>query len=613
MGEGLQHQDGHSLVMASTVPFCEAYDPAFSYEVAAIIKHGLRRMYGPAPGGRLLLPDDLQRELRDAGDAGSPGHRGGDRPRPLLVGAGRREGEEGDRAVLRFGLRRPRSRRPPISPSTTTSASNCGRRPRTRSCARRRSRSSGGTACTPASRPAPRSSSTLLHEAPGPIVAVTRLHADRARADRPLPAGPQLHRARHRRHGPQRHPRGAASPLRGRRRPRRGRRALGARRRGRGRSPRWSPTRSPATASTPMPPAPSTPDLPSPAITALRDGGDVRRRRRRLSLAVLAARPADAVVRQRRLQRARTSGSRSMSGRAGRVPLWNDPIFGGVSHLGNTQTGALYPARFLVARPQRRPGIDLLVAAAPRAADGRRCDGSCSAWGCWRLRDSSPPSVSAPAGRSLVKTIQFEQFLVLAWAPLLLITAHAVVTSSRPWRAAAAFGATADGGRSPVTRRSRTCSAVCSRPGRSDGWRRPEAWRRLIPLAAAGAPVGRLTVRAAALRHRCTPRAVSAIGRYRRLSDLLASRPSRDAPTICGACCSAPCATSTRRRSPEASSRSGSSVSGRPRARRSSGRSPCGGTDRRAADAASRSPSPRRSRPSSPSDHARSCTAAPGT
>ena len=46
MGEGLQHQDGHSLVMASTVPACQAYDPAFAYEVAAIVKAGLHRMYG---------------------------------------------------------------------------------------------------------------------------------------------------------------------------------------------------------------------------------------------------------------------------------------------------------------------------------------------------------------------------------------------------------------------------------------------------------------------------------------------------------------------------------------------------------------------------------------
>ncbi len=43
-GEGLQHQDGHSLVLASTIPVCEAYDPAFAYELAAIVQDGLRRM-----------------------------------------------------------------------------------------------------------------------------------------------------------------------------------------------------------------------------------------------------------------------------------------------------------------------------------------------------------------------------------------------------------------------------------------------------------------------------------------------------------------------------------------------------------------------------------------
>jgi pyruvate dehydrogenase E1 component len=48
-GEGLQHQDGHSLVLASTVPVCQAYDPAFAYEVAAVVKHGIRRMYGSNP------------------------------------------------------------------------------------------------------------------------------------------------------------------------------------------------------------------------------------------------------------------------------------------------------------------------------------------------------------------------------------------------------------------------------------------------------------------------------------------------------------------------------------------------------------------------------------
>ncbi len=49
LGEGLQHQDGHSLVLASTVPPCQAYDPAFAYEMATIIRHGIQRMYGPNP------------------------------------------------------------------------------------------------------------------------------------------------------------------------------------------------------------------------------------------------------------------------------------------------------------------------------------------------------------------------------------------------------------------------------------------------------------------------------------------------------------------------------------------------------------------------------------
>jgi len=44
-GEGLQHQDGHTHILASTIPNILAYDPAFAYEVAMIIRDGLRRMY----------------------------------------------------------------------------------------------------------------------------------------------------------------------------------------------------------------------------------------------------------------------------------------------------------------------------------------------------------------------------------------------------------------------------------------------------------------------------------------------------------------------------------------------------------------------------------------
>jgi pyruvate dehydrogenase E1 component len=44
-GEGLQHEDGHSHVLASTIPNCVSYDPTFAYEVVVIIREGMRRMY----------------------------------------------------------------------------------------------------------------------------------------------------------------------------------------------------------------------------------------------------------------------------------------------------------------------------------------------------------------------------------------------------------------------------------------------------------------------------------------------------------------------------------------------------------------------------------------
>jgi pyruvate dehydrogenase E1 component len=44
-GEGLQHEDGHSLILAGTIPNCVSYDPTFAYEVVTIIREGMRRMY----------------------------------------------------------------------------------------------------------------------------------------------------------------------------------------------------------------------------------------------------------------------------------------------------------------------------------------------------------------------------------------------------------------------------------------------------------------------------------------------------------------------------------------------------------------------------------------
>ena len=45
LGEGLQHQDGHSHLLASTIPTCVSYDPAFMYEMAVVLQEGIRRMY----------------------------------------------------------------------------------------------------------------------------------------------------------------------------------------------------------------------------------------------------------------------------------------------------------------------------------------------------------------------------------------------------------------------------------------------------------------------------------------------------------------------------------------------------------------------------------------
>jgi pyruvate dehydrogenase E1 component len=45
LGEGLQHDDGHSHVLSSVVPTCKSYDPAYAYEIAVIVQEGIRRMY----------------------------------------------------------------------------------------------------------------------------------------------------------------------------------------------------------------------------------------------------------------------------------------------------------------------------------------------------------------------------------------------------------------------------------------------------------------------------------------------------------------------------------------------------------------------------------------
>ncbi len=108
-GEGLQHQDGHSLVLASTVPVCQAYDPAFAYELGTIVAtRACKRMYGDRARRRLLLPHRLQRELRPATAARR--RRAGDHGWPLPVGPGARRDQpgRGDPLLRHRQPRRPR-------------------------------------------------------------------------------------------------------------------------------------------------------------------------------------------------------------------------------------------------------------------------------------------------------------------------------------------------------------------------------------------------------------------------------------------------------------------------------------------------------------------------
>jgi pyruvate dehydrogenase E1 component len=75
LGEGLQHQDGHSLVLAGTIPFCQVYDPSFAYEVATIIKNGIESHVWRQARRRVLLPHVVQRELSNACSSFNANHR----------------------------------------------------------------------------------------------------------------------------------------------------------------------------------------------------------------------------------------------------------------------------------------------------------------------------------------------------------------------------------------------------------------------------------------------------------------------------------------------------------------------------------------------------------
>ena len=124
--------------------------------------------------------------------------------------------------------------------------------------------------------------------------------------------------------------------------------------------------------------------------------------------------------------------------RDGRLALWNGRIFGGVTHLGNPQAGALYPLKVLAVPFGVSTGIAVLIVVHLLIL----ANGMVALVG-WRLRLRPPSATVAAAalvgsGLIMQKTLQLEQLLVLAWLPLLLALIHTTITAARPWLAAAA-------------------------------------------------------------------------------------------------------------------------------------------------------------------------------
>lgn len=126
----------------------------------------------------------------------------------------------------------------------------------------------------------------------------------------------------------------------------------------------------------------------------------------------------------------------------GRLPLWNDMIFGGVPHAGNPQTAVFSPTKLLVIGLDPTRALNVLTAlhlVILAAGTFALC--------AWRLRLRPPAAfvgcvAAVGCGAIASKAVQFEQLAVVAWAPLLMALLHWLVASDRPWRAAG-FGAVA--------------------------------------------------------------------------------------------------------------------------------------------------------------------------
>ena len=151
-GEGLQHQDGHSLLNAIAFPTVRAYDPAYAYETAVIIFDGLKRLYEDDETAIYYIT--LENENYEMPEMPAGCEEGiirgmykvstvdveGGQHRCQLFGSG---------AILRASAAEPKR----SSPRSTTSRATSGASPATPSCAATRRNASAGTCCIPTQPP----------------------------------------------------------------------------------------------------------------------------------------------------------------------------------------------------------------------------------------------------------------------------------------------------------------------------------------------------------------------------------------------------------------------------------------------------------------------------
>ena len=215
-GEGLQHEDGHSHLIAMTNPAVVAYDPAYAYEIGHIVRDGLRRMYGEDSENVFFYITRLQRALRHAAAARGPRRR---RPAARHVPA-----EPLDRRAPAQGPDHGLGRGGPVGaegPGAAGRAVGRGRRRLVGDVLDRAAQGRAGRGQAQPARAHRRGPRALRDHPPAGPARPGRgrlgLHARAARPD-PQVGAERLRHPGHRRVRHVRHPRGAAPALPGRRR-----------------------------------------------------------------------------------------------------------------------------------------------------------------------------------------------------------------------------------------------------------------------------------------------------------------------------------------------------------------------------------------------------------